>query len=870
MNADDLKELLLRSPTEAASRSALVTLRALARDGDDEAASALLSALASELGHEGQDIPTELRVYASALRPREFFADQGRVEDAPTDEHFEAFQRMVRRGAVLQDEILKSFVLCAYTAMLEMNRPGDGLNLSPGGVLSTLDRILNECHVGAGHNAEASLMFGREMLLSMRSAKHFLFVVLHELGHSLFDMMMGRSETTPSKDDLAALPAIGEALPGVVKAARTTQGPLTPGDPRGFLAASGLSMLCSHQRLAGGAYFHCSFTREAGVIDLSAAAVHAHFVISVLGIDPDGVAAAYSPRGVFHFGWTEDPGTIKPPDLEALAEASADAAGAWIDALQVAGRLGDSEGDIPVALGVVPPVDSFFGMDADRTIGDLNFVHSMRAADPLPPISNADAATLLVPVVRCADATQLRRVVATRTDPAAFLRGIDLPLSEAGASLCAVRRTGAVVYHGPTVENIRELLRAVKELGGQIDATRESLLGRAVGRGSDLVEFLLACGADPNRADSAGETPILACARYGSVEEARALLDAGASLAATDEDGATSLHLAVGRRSADLAALLIDRGADPDAVDRESATPLMVARTADTVERLCEAGADVQATTLEGRTALHAAAVAGLADVVRVLLARGADASAPTRLGEAPVHSAVQGGDMECLKVILESGADVDEETNDGITPLMVAARLGNAELLDMLLARGSDPEARTVAGATALLFTCSERNRPSRDFSAAERVDACIRRLVEAGADVDGANDDGTTPLTLAVLGFDAGAVELLLELGADPECPGANGWTPLAAAAVGGHAAMVEAILKAGASVDVLDKHGETALLRAIRSDRDTTSTVRALLDAGASAEQANRAGETARAAVEKEGVRDEIRELVRGGNA
>ena len=88
--------------------------------------------------------------------------------------------------------------------------------------------------------------------------------------------------------------------------------------------------------------------------------------------------------------------------------------------------------------------------------------------------------------------------------------------------------------------------------------------------------------ADDARARASADTGprLLALARDGNLEEARALLgssSAGVTAADVDEDGLTALHFAADRGHVALAALLLARGAPLEARDSDGLTPLATA-----------------------------------------------------------------------------------------------------------------------------------------------------------------------------------------------------------------------------------------------------------------------------------------------------
>ena len=91
---------------------------------------------------------------------------------------------------------------------------------------------------------------------------------------------------------------------------------------------------------------------------------------------------------------------------------------------------------------------------------------------------------------------------------------------------------------------------------------------------------------------------------------------------------------------------------------------------------------------------------------------------------------------------------------------------------------------------------------------------------MIAAGADVNGAQGDGTTPLHWAVYRVDVELIRLLLERGAKPDAINNYGSSPLAEAAKVGNAQLVEILLDAGADVESANQEGQTALMLAARA--------------------------------------------------
>ncbi|MFD3735685.1 ankyrin repeat domain-containing protein [Streptomyces sp. NPDC058632] len=149
--------------------------------------------------------------------------------------------------------------------------------------------------------------------------------------------------------------------------------------------------------------------------------------------------------------------------------------------------------------------------------------------------------------------------------------------------------------------------------------------------------------------------------------------------------------------------------------------------------------------------------------------------------------------------------------------------------------------------------------NRRRRKKLSARLVEAAmfaeagtVRALVRAGADPNGTNADGTTPLYAAAVGGAAEIVICLLDAGASPDLESRDetDGTPLCAAAAWGHADVVRHLLTHGADPDLREDdgegrsplewarnghHTETAALLLAAGARDPDGTTRAATPAG-----------------------------------
>jgi uncharacterized protein len=236
--------------------------------------------------------------------------------------------------------------------------------------------------------------------------------------------------------------------------------------------------------------------------------------------------------------------------------------------------------------------------------------------------------------------------------------------------------------------------------------------------------------------------------QQGKRAEALAAIAGGTDVNAAQGDGTTPLHWAVYKVDADLVAALLKRGAKADVVNRYGSSPLAEAvkiGNAALVKTLLDAGASVESPNQDGETALLLAARVGATDVAKLLVERGANVNAT--------------------------------ESWKSQTALMWAADSDSPDIVQLLIAHGADVSTRSVANDWGAQVTSEPRAqyRPTGGFTplifaARSGCTRCVRAMLEAGADVDRPNPDGTTPLMFAIDNLRFDTARLLLDQGANP----------------------------------------------------------------------------------------------------
>jgi ankyrin repeat protein len=242
-------------------------------------------------------------------------------------------------------------------------------------------------------------------------------------------------------------------------------------------------------------------------------------------------------------------------------------------------------------------------------------------------------------------------------------------------------------------------------------------------------------GADVNRAQPDGTTPLIWAANRGEDEIAEALIAKKADVNATNQFGSTPLTEAARAGNARLAKMLLDAGAKVDSANPDGETALMAAiSTADlsTVKTLIDAGAKVN--TIEefhDQTPLMYAAAANrnAAQMVKLLLAKGADVKPralysdwPSQVTSEPraqyrsvggltaLLYAARSGCYECVQDMIAAGADVNVPTPEGITPLMIALDNEHNDVAKLLMDKGANLDVWDWWGRTALWIAVDRR----------------------------------------------------------------------------------------------------------------------------------------------------------------
>ncbi len=160
------------------------------------------------------------------------------------------------------------------------------------------------------------------------------------------------------------------------------------------------------------------------------------------------------------------------------------------------------------------------------------------------------------------------------------------------------------------------------------------------------------------------------------------------------------------------------------------------------IEKLVKDGERINIQDSRSRTPLHVAAYLKQYDAARALLRLGANANALEIDRYDIVTIAAVANDVPMLKLAIEGGASARNVTSRYAgTALIAAAHLGHAEVVQILIDAKAPLNHVNNLGWTALMESIVLGNGGANHT-------ATLKALVDAGADVNIADRQGTTPL--------------------------------------------------------------------------------------------------------------------------
>ncbi|CAH3156860.1 unnamed protein product, partial [Porites lobata] len=449
-------------------------------------------------------------------------------------------------------------------------------------------------------------------------------------------------------------------------------------------------------------------------------------------------------------------------DAEVLRAMSA-GHGGWVDDMaKCIGKVGkiskiDADGDVHVSYGLqswvfhpqaVTKVASFQAGDKVRILSDKQLVQNLQQGhggwnEKMTTALGKEGRILEVD--SDGDAVVLVDSDLWLLNPAALE-----DMSEGGE---ATSRRGNTSPTSP-VDRATDLLRmllleAVTSKGGSVDPGDRLVNASSNGNLQEVREIL---EAHPGKIDHkrGGKTALHVACDQGRKEIVQYLLGKGADKDIKDGQDYSALHhAAYGDRSGETVTVMLNTGTNVNVSDNKNkSTPLHLAvnqgNDAGVRSLLASRHCDVNCQDLAGDTPLHDAISKEKNAIVNLILrSERLEISVFNGRGFNPLHQACMKGNLHAVQKIIDKYPGLIEiPKEDGFTALHLAAFNNHLDIARCLLLSGHcDINLRNNKRQTALALAVSEA------------YTAMIELLVEHGADVNADDEDGDTPLHLAVI---------------------------------------------------------------------------------------------------------------------
>lgn len=213
--------------------------------------------------------------------------------------------------------------------------------------------------------------------------------------------------------------------------------------------------------------------------------------------------------------------------------------------------------------------------------------------------------------------------------------------------------------------------------------------------------------------------PINVAARYGNLEIVKLLLSYNADVNICEEGGNTPLISAAQNNHLDVVKELLNHQAKVNTKNDNDTNALGMAiinNNLEIVYELLQSKADIEIKT-QGYTPLMLAGAFDNKDIMDLLIQNGANINAKTESGQTALELTVLDGKKTAVEVLLKHGVNINELGSNGNTALMSAAGTDNYELVKYLINAGADTKIQNSLGYNALDFAVAAYEQNKKSF---------------------------------------------------------------------------------------------------------------------------------------------------------
>lgn len=295
----------------------------------------------------------------------------------------------------------------------------------------------------------------------------------------------------------------------------------------------------------------------------------------------------------------------------------------------------------------------------------------------------------------------------------------------------------------------------------------------------NLIDIAFDIRPTVNSINEQGLTPLIKVIERDDVIMVNKLLEYGADINKTDLLGVPPLSYAIKTKNKDVFEILLRKGVDINQKSRDQSTPLYVAVETENFEAviaLLSHGVEVNIVNNAGITPLCAAVKTENGDIINILLSNQADVNLVGKDGATPLITAIQRNNVGIIQLLLAHDADPNFIDECGVTPLYIAALAGNWFVVSVLLLHNAYTSIITCGktllfnairtGCTSLVkLLLTTQPTGTTEFTVFNDITMIIEEVVGNRANINQVNEQGFSPLHIAVARRNLAMVELLLE---------------------------------------------------------------------------------------------------------
>ena len=355
----------------------------------------------------------------------------------------------------------------------------------------------------------------------------------------------------------------------------------------------------------------------------------------------------------------------------------------------------------------------------------------------------------------------------------------------------------------------------------------------------ELAAYLIDVGAHVNTRSDRGITPLrIAVHGRNNGVMIKLLLDSGADANVPDKEGTTPLMIALQRENnLEVVNLLLNGGADVMATDKRGRKAedylsyFEFKKIRELIKLLTRRGEIAISQNIDDFTDFFQDDPT--IETASAFLEAGGDPNAPDSKGTSPFAAAcIYGPDPEIISLFIQHGADVNQKIDDRWTPitLMSYNNIPEEETYRALIDAGADLNSQDMYGYTPLMqnisfdvmdwlynqLNSSKITEDQFNNMIGEKEEQKLKNisfLIQNGADVNIKSSRGDPVLTIAIFsGMTNEVIDTLLNAGAHINAADNEGMTALLVAAKIKDSELLEFLLDAGADALIENEKGKT----------------------------------------------------------